>query len=296
VQLELAADADAVAALTALMARPPSGQGADRRATRGRRFTAAEILCYVEAAVLRATTGAAAPAGRRDPFCATIVRSGGVPLAVDLLREMLEGGRASDPPPPWAESLVLASSISNFCTGDAAALRAARDAGALPLVVRSLVEAAKDPNPGHMAILANAIHFLNELATVGPAGCLRALASQPALVGALAAALGLAARAGRGGGAAAGGGSDFKVQSLTRFTLESLLTLLLHGSPARARAAASAFVQAGGAAHLVRAPAAMPGCVCLLRVLRGACPCIAQRACRRARARARAPARAWPPT
>jgi hypothetical protein len=250
----LAADANAAVALTALMERPPAGS----RISDGRPFMAASLLCQVSAEALR---------GQRGPLqgtqvSAAVVRAGGVPLAVGVLRGVLGrggGGAAAAPLPPGADSASLIRGLNVFCAGDAAALRSARDAGALPLAARALVDARKDADPRCVANLDDTAKFIHELATISPAGDLRALASQPALLAALAAALGLAARARRGGASA---------QSLAQSALVVLLALLYgtasHVStsshvPASSHAAACSFARAGGASRLVRAPAALFG-------------------------------------
>jgi hypothetical protein len=244
---QLAADARVVDALTLLMRRLPE----DGPAGGARPFMAAALLCRLSHEALCAT-GGAAPTGLCTPVSAAIVRGGGVPLAVGVLRDMLEGGGVPDAL-RLAEGASILGGLAAWCAGDAAALRAAAGAGALPLVAR-LLEAREDAERGGLAALANTIAFLGDLARISPAGDVRALASRPALAGALAAALGAAARA----GAAAGRRPDDVVQGLVQMTLGLLLTLLAYDEPS-SHAVASSFARAGGASHLVRAPAAMPG-------------------------------------
>jgi hypothetical protein len=239
----LGADAGAVAALTALVARPASG--APFIGTRP--FMAVGLLGRL-ADKARCGQGA-----RRTRVSAAIVRAGGVPLAVGLLRRLLDGdGRASGMAP--AEGAPLVGAICTFCAGEPAALRAAADAGALPEVVRALVEAKKDPEHLDVVGVEAVVAFLHELTAVGPADGLAALASQPALLAALAAALELAARAGSGG-AVAGRCLLGEAQCLAHSTLSFLLRLLC-GEASR-HTAASSFARAGGASHLVRAQAAL---------------------------------------
>jgi hypothetical protein len=246
VERALAADTAAVEALTALMERLPGGD----LVTALRPLTVATLLSRLCGAARQEQSGPS----RCTPVTAAIVRAGGVPLAVGVLRGLLEGGGGPAPPLPPAESATVVCGIIVFCAGDAAALRAARDAGALPLVARALVEAKKDPGPNRVICLEPIVACLHQLITVSPADDVAALASQPAFAGALAAALGLAARAGRGG-AAAGGCSIVQAQGLAQTTLAFFLDLL-DSAPSN-HAAALSFARAGGTSHLVRAPAAM---------------------------------------
>jgi hypothetical protein len=239
----LTADAAAVEALTALL-EPPSAGAGDGGAL-------AVVLDgerpMMAVAVLFRLSFAARGSALGSPVSAAIVRAGGVPLAVGLLRGLLEGGVAAPAGLPRAVSVQLVCSLCGLCAVDAAALRAARGAGLLPLAARALVEAPKDPE--HLGGLEPRVALINNLTTVSPADDLPPLASQPALLGALADALGLAARAARGG-AAAGGCSAEEVQSLTRMTLAVLVLMLRYGAPS-SRVAAS-LARAGSAAHLVR--------------------------------------------
>jgi hypothetical protein len=237
----LAADVGAVAALTALM-EPPAAAGGGPFAD-GRPYNAAALLCRLSAPALHGQHSLLP----RTPVAAAVVRAGGVPLAVGILRGVLEGG---DPRQSAMGSALLVRRLAVFCAGEAAALRAARDAGALPLVARALARAAKRPEPEHAATLDAIAGYLHDLMAASPADDVAALASRPALPAALAAALGRAA-----GGAAAGECSPRDAQDLAQSAVAVLLLLLLlHGAPP-GHAAASSFARAGGAAHLVRAPA-----------------------------------------
>jgi hypothetical protein len=243
----LAADAGAVAAIAALMERPPAA-AASRPVIDDRPEAAAMLLCRLAYQAMPDRSDSS----RCNPVAAAIVRAGGVPLAVGLLHDALEGGGGSSAP---TQSTTPVCCLFSCCASDEAAARAIRGAGVLPLVVRCLVEAAKDPEPRHAAGLITVAGLLHDLMAVSPADDLPALASQPALLAALAAALGLAARLGAGG-AAAGGCCVGKVHCLTGILLAALLELL-HGAPSN-HAAAVSFARAGGASHLVRAPAAIP--------------------------------------
>jgi hypothetical protein len=252
-ELRLAAVAGVVPALAAMMEPVPAGSP---DIVAARPYMAAALLCRLSAAALRATGGA--PPTGRTAVADAIVRAGGVPLAVGVLRGVLEGGGGPAPPPLPPSELTLLCGLHDFCAGDAAALRAARGAGALPLAARALVATAgRGPSPVYVATYNTGLLFLYNLMTLSPADDLAALASQPALLAALAAALGLAARA-AAGGAAAGGCALREVQNLAKTAL-CVLAALLPAGAAPARAAASSFVRAGGAAHLVRARAATNG-------------------------------------
>jgi hypothetical protein len=258
VRLELAGDEAALAAVAALMARPPPGPDPGGQ----RPFYAAELLVSLATEAL--PVGRGAPP-RRNPVPAAVARAGGVPLAVGVLRDVLGGRSYPDSALPRAEALRLVDGLFAFCGGDEAALLAARDAGAAPLVARALAEAEKDP--GSAPGLAAGVHFLHHLATVSPAGEMAPLASRPGLYAALAAALGLAARDGAGE-AAAGGCPPGAVESLIKPALALLLILFDHAPPGHV--GASAFARAGGASHLVRPLAALPRFApCLPR--RGGC-------------------------
>jgi hypothetical protein len=260
----LAADTDAVAALAALMAQPPAH---DNPFVPARPLTACLLLGNLAAAALRGHSGFPT----RTPVSAAIVRAGGVALAVGVLRRGLEGsggGGGGDAATALSpdQHISLFYGLNAFCADDEGALRAARDAGALPLAVRSLVEARKDLDRDRVAALITIGTYLHDLTTVSPADDVPALASQPALLAALAAALGLAASAGPGG-AAEGRGSLEQLHCLAQRVLDILLQLL--DDEPSSHVAASSFARAGGASHLVRAPASKVW-RCLLRAWRGA--------------------------
>jgi hypothetical protein len=238
----LASDLDAVAALTGLMERRAGTSN-----VKARPYLAVTLLCRLAAAAVEAAgpAGAQADSPPWTPVSAAIVRAGGVPLAVGVLRGALEGGLGAAAPQTPAQSAFLVYRLCGYCAAaDAGALRAARGAGAVPLAARWVIETSD--GPGREGTLAASIAFLHDLMAVSTADDAPALASRPALVGALAAALRLAARA-AAGGAAAGGG---QAQTLAEATLAFLLEHLPDGA-ASTRVAAASFARAGGARHLV---------------------------------------------
>jgi hypothetical protein len=186
-----------------------------------------------------ARTGSA-PAG--DGGCtvlATVLAGGGVAKMVALLRAALGGGgrslRASS-----ARKLLAA--INTFNGLDPAAAASARAAGALPLAARAIVAAQRTPGPDAKALLAEAVLLTAVLAAPGD---LPALAAQPDLVAALAGAVALAAD---------GASEDWSAIEVARLGKCACVCVaqLITGGQGSSDAAASGFLAAGGAAHVVR--------------------------------------------
>jgi hypothetical protein len=248
---QLAADPGAAAALVALMERPP--------ASRDGSVFLRPLLATAHLARMAGGLHLRSPPGKvvRNPVTAAVVRGGGMAHAVELLRDVLQGGDEPSLAAAAAADSVL-NAIAIFCDSHPAAAAAANAAGALPLAARAVAAAGRDPRPQRADSLAFALTALNLLAGASPADAELPLAAQPALPAALSRALELAAAAGSRGAPGAGGCTEAEVkgQHLAR-TATRLLGQMLSG-PGRGGAAASSFARAGGATHLVSAPPGVP--------------------------------------
>jgi hypothetical protein len=171
-----------------------------------------------------------------------------MPRLVALLRAALDG---------LSEFTVLdvLGDMIVVCGNDPAAAQVANAAGALPLAVRAVVAATRDPRPEGAEITAAALCCFNVLAADRPAEAGSLLTAQPTVPAALSRALELAAlpqvRWHRREVC-----PEVKVQYLAGQAINSLFVLIKNG-PACGRAAATSFARAGGASHLVSAPPAI---------------------------------------
>jgi hypothetical protein len=180
------------------------------------------------------------PAGAAgSTVTAAVLASGGVERIVALLRAALGGGGQMLHAPSAGKLLAAVSALSG---ADPAAAAAARAAGALQLAARAVVDAQRTPGPATQAALLEAFVCTGRLAADGD---LPALAARPDLVGALAAAVALAADG------ASEHWSAFEAERLGK-NASIFLAQLVGGGQGSSNAAAEGFLAAGGAAHLVR--------------------------------------------